>query len=146
MNTMAGLEGSCIERGIKLTAKRRAVLKAMAASGVHADVEQIYRCAGSLSPKISRGTVYRTLNILEEAGIIARHAFTERRVRYNDASTRHYHLIDTDSGRVTEFESTEIEKLIHRVAENMGFRLTALSLKVYGVIDEADEHEHAVEE
>jgi Fur family transcriptional regulator, ferric uptake regulator len=131
---MQDLEAKCLEHGLRMTAKRRAICRALAACGDHPDVEQIYLHASAIEPKISRGTVYRALNAMQEAGILARQSFGERRARYEEAAgASHHHLIDLESGKVIEFQSAEVEALNQRIAQELGYRLTTLKIELYGV-------------
>ncbi|HEY0184744.1 MAG TPA: Fur family transcriptional regulator [Rhodopila sp.] len=144
---MTEFEALCQQRGVRLTEKRRIICRAFAASGDHPDVEQIFERALALDPKISRGTVYRTMNTLQQAGLLSQRWFGERRARYEEARIEHHHLIDIASGRVLEFRSQEVEALNQRIARELGYRLTGLRVELYGVRDaDASEDEAAEDE
>jgi Fur family ferric uptake transcriptional regulator len=130
---MTALEALCQERGVRLTAKQRTICRALSESGDHPDVEQILARAVKIDPRISRGTVYRTMNTLRHAGVLFQRRFGERRARYEEAHAEHHHLIDTGSGVVIEFQSDEVEALNQRIARELGYRLTGLRVELYGV-------------
>ncbi len=132
---MTGLEALCQERGVRLTSKQRTICRALTESGDHPDVEQILARAIEIDPRISRGTVYRTMHTLRQAGVLFQRRFDERRARYEEAHADHHHLIDTGSGEVIEFRSDEIETLNRRIAQKLGYRLTGLRIELYGVPD-----------
>ncbi len=132
---MTALEALCQERGVRLTSKQRTICRALAESGDHPDVEQIFARAIEIDSRISRGTVYRTMNTLRHAGVLFQRRFGEGRARYEEAHADHHHLIDTGSGQVIEFRSDEIEALNQRIAQELGYRLTGLRVELYGVPD-----------
>lgn len=128
------IEMLCLEKGMKMTGQRRVIAAVLSEAHDHPDVEEVYRRAVKRDPKISIATVYRTVRLLEEASILARHDFGDGRSRYEEASEEHHdHLIDIQSGKVIEFTSTEIEALQERIAKEHGFRLVGHRLELYGV-------------
>src|SRR6267142_2933879 len=128
------IEKLCNERGLKMTDQRRVIARVLSDATDHPDVEQVYRRATAIDPRISISTVYRTVRLFEEANILARHDFRDGRARYEEVPTDHHdHLIDVQSGRVIEFNNEEIEKLQHAVAEKLGYRLIGHRLELYGV-------------
>ena len=124
----------CAARGLRMTEQRRVVAEVLDAATDHPDVEELYVRASARDPKISIATVYRTVNLFEEAGIIERLEFGDGRARYEDAERDHHdHLIDMTSGEVIEFVDPEIEALQERIAEKLGYRLMGHRLELYGV-------------
>ncbi len=135
------LEELCAVRGLRMTGQRRVIARILDESADHPDVEELYRRANALDPRISISTVYRTVKLLEDTGIIARHEFRDGRARYETVPDEHHdHLIDLKSGRVIEFHSPEIEALQERIARELGFRLVDHRLELYGVPLKKDEH------
>src|ERR1700732_3206357 len=117
------LEQLCLDKGLKMTEQRRVIARVLSDSADHPDVEQVYRRATEVDPRISIATVYRTVRLFEEANILARHDFGDRRARYEEMPTDHHdHLIDVQSGRVIEFRNEEIEKLPRDAAAGVGDR------------------------
>lgn len=134
MNSMDRIEKLCVARGLRMTDQRRVVARVLSAADDHPDVEELYRRAHEIDPHISIATVYRTVRLFEEAGVVERHDFGDGRSRYEEASEEHHdHLIDIQSGKVIEFTSTEIEALQERIAKEHGFRLVGHRLELYGV-------------
>jgi Fur family ferric uptake transcriptional regulator len=135
---MDRIEKLCAERGLRMTDQRRVVARVLGESHDHPDVEELYRRASAVDPNISIATVYRTVRLFEEAGVVEKHDFGDGRSRYEEAGEEHHdHLIDTRSGRVIEFFDEEIEKLKETIAERLGYRLIGHKLELYGVpIDE----------
>ena len=128
------LEEKCIEQGIRLTDHRRVILRVLANSQDHPDVEQVHDRVCQEDPSISMPTVYRTLKLLEEAGILEKHDFREGRARYEEAlSDHHDHLVDLRTGKVIEFQNDAIEKLQQEVARQLGYRLIDHRLELYGL-------------
>lgn len=128
------IEQMCIDKGMKMTDQRRVIAKVLSDATDHPDVEEVYRRATAIDPKISIATVYRTVRLLEEAQILARHDFGDGRARYEEIQDEHHdHLIDMKSGRVFEFHNEEIEELQRRIAEKLGYRLVGHRLELYGV-------------
>lgn len=131
---MDRIEKLCVERGMRMTDQRRVVARVLSQSQDHPDVEELYRRASAVDPHISIATVYRTVRLFEEAGVVEKHDFGDGRSRYEEASDDHHdHLIDTRSGEVIEFYDEEIEKLKTAIAERLGFRLIGHKLELYGV-------------
>ncbi|MBM3510347.1 MAG: transcriptional repressor [Alphaproteobacteria bacterium] len=127
------LEHLCSERGMKMTPQRRVVARVLSSASDHPNVEEVYRRAVEIDPKISIATVYRTVRLFEEVGILARHDFGGGKARYEEAQEEHHdHLIDLDSGRVIEFHDDEIEALQRKIAERLGFRLVGHRLELFG--------------
>lgn len=117
-----------------MTDQRRVVAQILSDAEDHPDVEELHRRAHAVDPKISIATVYRTVRLFEEAGILKRHDFGDGRARYEQAPDEHHdHLIDARSGKVIEFQSEEIEKLQDKIARKLGYRLVGHRLELYGV-------------
>lgn len=117
-----------------MTDQRRVIARVLSDSSDHPDVDQVYRRATEIDPRISIATVYRTLRLFEEANILERHDFGDGRARYEETRDGHHdHLIDLESGKVMEFQNDEIEALQQRVAEQLGFRLVEHRLELYAV-------------
>ena len=137
------LEKLCLEKGLRMTDQRRTIARVLSEALDHPDVDQVYRRASGIDPRISIATVYRTVRLFEEANILERHDFGDGRARYEEAPSEHHdHLIDVQSGRVIEFTSPEIEALQRKVAEQLGYRIVDHRLELYGVpIDSADANE-----
>ena len=134
------IEKLCIEKGMRMTDQRRVVARVLSLAHDHPDVEELYRRAHEADPHISIATVYRTVRLFEEAGIIARHDFQGGRSRYEEApDTHHDHLIDMKTGQVVEFMDEEIEALQAAIARRLGYRLIDHRLELYGVpLDESE--------
>ncbi|HEY4030096.1 MAG TPA: Fur family transcriptional regulator [Caulobacteraceae bacterium] len=131
---MDRIEKLCVDKGMRMTDQRRVVARVLSSAKDHPDVEELYRRAHAEDPHISIATVYRTVRLFEEAGIIERHDFRDGRSRYEEAPDVHHdHLIDMRSGRVIEFVDEEIETLQHAIARRLGFRLIDHRLELYGV-------------
>ncbi len=128
------LEALCIEKGLKMTGQRRVIAKVLSEADDHPDVEQVYRRAAAIDPRISIATVYRTVKLFEEANILTKLDFGDGRARYEEAPEEHHdHLIDVKSGRVIEFHNEEIERLQTEIARKLGFKLIGHRLELYGV-------------
>ncbi|WP_174803734.1 Fur family transcriptional regulator [Martelella limonii] len=128
------LEEICAERGMRMTEQRRVVARVLQEAEDHPDVEELHRRAVLVDQRISISTVYRTLKLFEDAGIIARHDFRDGRSRYETVPEEHHdHLIDLKTGVVIEFHSPEIEALQERIAREYGLRLVDHRLELYGV-------------
>ena len=131
---MDRIEQACVDKGLRMTDQRRVIARVLAGSQDHPDVEELYRRAVQVDPHISIATVYRTVRLFEEAGIIARHDFRDGRSRYEELPTRHHdHLIDMKTGAVMEFEDDEIERLQEIIAERLGYKLVDHRLELYCV-------------
>ena len=128
------IEAQCAAKGMRMTEQRRVIAQVLAQSVDHPDVEELYRRCAEIDPHISISTVYRTVKLFEDAGIIERHDFREGRARYEQISeTHHDHLIDLRSGKVIEFHSEEIERLQADIARRLGYRLVDHRLELYAV-------------
>jgi len=128
------LELLCAERGLKMTDQRRVIARVLSEAHDHPDVEAVHRRATAIDPNISIATVYRTVRLFQEAGILAKHDFGDGRARYEETPDEHHdHLIDIQSGKVVEFHNDEIEELQRRIAEKAGYRLVGHRLELYGV-------------
>lgn len=128
------IEQRCIDKGMKMTDQRRVIARVLSDSADHPDVEEVYRRATEIDPRISIATVYRTVRLFEEADILERHDFGDGRARYEESVDDHHdHLIDVQTGKVIEFTSPDIEALQRRIAETYGFRLVGHRLELYGV-------------
>ena len=127
------IESKCIMRGVRLTDQRKLVAKVMSESEDHPDVDELHKRVTKLDAKISIATVYRTVKLFEEAGIVAKHDFKGNKARYEHATTEHHdHLIDINTGEITEFVNEDIEKLQKQVAEKLGYKLVDHRLELYG--------------
>jgi len=128
------LEQLCVEKGMRMTEQRRVIARVLSDAHDHPDVEEVHRRAVKVDPRISIATVYRTVRMFEEAGILARHDFRDGRSRYEEASDDHHdHLIDLQSGKVIEFHDEAIERLQQEVARRLGYRLVDHRLELYAV-------------
>lgn len=128
------IENICVEKGMRMTDQRRIIARVLSDAKDHPDVEEVHRRASAIDSGISIATVYRTVRLFEEAGIIEKHDFRDGRARYEEASDDHHdHLIDMKTGRVLEFVDPEIERLQEEIARRMGYRLVAHRLELYGV-------------
>jgi Fur family transcriptional regulator, ferric uptake regulator len=133
-SVMDRIEKACAEKGMRMTDQRRVIARVLSAAKDHPDVEELHRRAVAIDSHISIATVYRTVRLFEEAGIIQRHDFQDGRSRYEEAPTEHHdHLIDVKSGRVVEFMDDEIEALQDAIARRLGYRLVGHKLELYGV-------------
>ena len=130
---MDRIEQACVDKGLRMTDQRRVIARVLGGAQDHPDVEELYRRAVAVDPHISIATVYRTVRLFEEAGIITRHDFRDGRSRYEEHPDRHHdHLIDMKSGKVVEFEDDEIERLQELIARKLGYRLVDHRLELYG--------------
>ena len=127
------IENKCIKKGVRLTDQRKLVAKIMSELNDHPDVDELHKRVSKLDSKISIATVYRTVKLFEEAGIIAKHDFKGNKARYEQATQEHHdHLIDINTGEITEFVNEDIEKLQKKVAEKLGYNLVDHRLELYG--------------
>jgi Fur family ferric uptake transcriptional regulator len=127
------IERLCVERGLKMTGQRRVIARVLSEASDHPDVEELYRRAGALDPRISIATVYRTVRLLEEKGILERRDFGGGRARYEPTEHgHHYHLIDVETGKVIEFADAEHERVMQAIAARLGFELVSLRLELFG--------------
>ncbi|MEL6547475.1 MAG: Fur family transcriptional regulator [Myxococcota bacterium] len=133
MDSPTRIEKICIERGLRMTDQRRVIARVVSSSDDHPDVDTVYRRSNDLDSRISIATVYRTLRLFEDAGILQRHDFGDGRARYEELVDRehHDHLIDVETGNVIEFHDEELEALKARVAERHGFELVDHRLELY---------------
>ena len=134
------IEQKCLEKGVKLTDQRKIIAKVMYESKVtygvsdHPDVDELYKRVKKIDSKISIATVYRTVKLFEEAGIVTKHDFKGGKARYEEINESHHdHLIDIKTGEIIEFVDNEIEKLQKKVAEKYGYELVDHKLELYGV-------------
>jgi len=127
------IEKKCTKRGVRLTGQRKLVAKVMSDSGDHPDVGELHQRVNKLDSKISIATVYRTVKLFEEAGIVSKHDFKGNKARYEQSPQEHHdHLIDINTGEITEFVNEEIEKLQKQVAKKLGYKLVDHRLELYG--------------
>src|SRR4051812_11682698 len=128
------LEKLCVDKGMRMTDQRRVIARVLSQSTDHPDVEELHRRAHTIDPHISIATVYRTVRLFEESGIIERHDFRDGRSRYEEAPDHHHdHLIDMKTGKVVEFMDEEIERLQNAIAERLGYKLVDHRLELYGM-------------
>jgi len=128
------IEHRCIDKGMKMTGQRRVIAQVLSEAQDHPDVEEVYRRATSIDPRISIATVYRTVRLFEENDILERHDFRDGRARYEEVSDDHHdHLIDLETGRVIEFRNTDIERLQEEIARTLGYELKGHRLELYGL-------------
>ena len=141
MGVLDRIEQLCVDKGMRMTDQRRVVARVLSNATDHPDVEELYRRSAAVDPNISIATVYRTVRLFEEAGIIARHEFRDGRSRYEEAPQDHHdHLIDMKTGKVIEFIDEEIEALQAAIARRLGYRLIDHRLELYGVpLDAAED-------
>lgn len=131
---MADLITRCVAKGLRMTEQRKIVAKVIAASNDHPDVEELYARAAKVDAKISLATVYRTVKLFEESGLLDKLEFGDGRARYEDKLREHHdHLIDVNSGKVIEFVDKDIEELQERIAARLGYRLIGHRLELLGV-------------
>jgi Fur family ferric uptake transcriptional regulator len=131
---MGELERACREQGLRMTGQRLTILRVLASAGDHPDVVELHRRVVEADPQIALSTVYRTLRLLNDKGLLARHAFRDGRSRYESADAEHHdHLINVRTGQVIEFRSEEIERLQAEIARRLGYRLVDHRLELYAV-------------
>ena len=134
MHQRIDLEQLCADKGLRITEQRRVIAKVLSDSDDHPDVEMLHERANKIDPGISIATVYRTVRLFEEAGILDRHDFGDGRARYEAAPEAHHdHLIDVESGKVVEFVDPELEALQKQIAEKLGYRLVDHRMELFGV-------------
>ena len=127
------IEDKCIEKGLRLTEQRRLIAQVMSKATDHPDVDELHKKVSKVDSKISIATVYRTVKLFEEAGIVSKHDFKGNKARYEEAPQEHHdHLIDVNTGEITEFVNEDIEKLQKEVAEKLGYKLVDHRLELYG--------------
>jgi Fur family transcriptional regulator, ferric uptake regulator len=128
------LEEQCAEKGMRMTDQRRIIAQVIEQADDHPDVEELYRRASARDPRISLSTVYRTLNLFEEAGLVTKHDFKDGRARFEPIPDEHHdHLIDIRSGKVIEFRNEEIEAIQEVIAKRLGYKLVDHRLELYAV-------------
>jgi len=134
MTNPIDIETMCAERGLRITEQRRVIARVLSESSDHPDVEKLHERASTIDAGISIATVYRTVRLFEEAGILERHDFGDGRARYEAAPEAHHdHLIDVESGKVMEFVDPELEALQRQIAERLGYRLVDHRMELFGV-------------
>ena len=134
MHRQIDIEQLCADKGLRITEQRRTIARVLGEAEDHPDVETLHERAAAVDPRISIATVYRTVRLFEEAGILERHEFGDGRSRYEAASDDHHdHLIDVETGQVIEFVDDELEMLQRRIAETLGYRLVDHRMELYGV-------------
>jgi Fur family ferric uptake transcriptional regulator len=134
MSGRIDIEALCAKQGLRITEQRRTIARVLSDSDDHPDVEELHRRAVRLDPGMSIATVYRTVRLFEEAGILERHDFRDGRSRYEPVPDEHHdHLIDIESGRVVEFHDAEVEALQKRIAARLGYRLVDHRMELYAV-------------
>ena len=128
------IEKLCVEKGLRMTEQRRIIARVLSQSSDHPDVEELHKRASALDKRISIATVYRTVHLLSESGIVERHDFRDGRSRYEELGTDHHdHLIDMRTGKVLEFSDPRIEELQREIAKQMGFELVDHRMELYGI-------------
>lgn len=134
MQSEATLEEQCAARGMRMTEQRRIIAQVIEQAKDHPDVEELYRRAAAIDPKISLSTVYRTVNLFEEAGLVTKHDFKDGRARFELIPDAHHdHLIDVRTGKVIEFRNEEIEAIQEVIAKRLGYKLVDHRLELYAV-------------
>ena len=134
------LEQLCADKGLRITEQRRVIARVLSDADDHPDAAMVHERANKIDPGISIATVYRTVRLFEEAGILDRHDFGDGRSRYEAAPEAHHdHLIDVETGKVVEFVDPELEALQKQIAEKLGYRLVDHRMELYGVRLERDE-------
>ena len=130
---MSKIEDRCKQRGVRLTDQRRLIAKVMSQSSDHPDVDELHKKISKIDERVSIATVYRTVKLFEESGIIEKHDFKGGKARYEQSPDIHHdHLIDVNTGEIVEFVDEEIEKLQNKVAEKLGYKLVDHRLELYG--------------
>lgn len=131
---MDRIEKICADKGMRMTEQRKVIARVISSSHDHPDVEELHRRAVAVDPGISIATVYRTVRLFEDSGILERHDFRDGRSRYEEAPEVHHdHLIDTKTGKVIEFVDPEIERLQQEIARRLGYKLVDHRLELYGI-------------
>ena len=130
---MNNIEEKCLARGVRLTEQRKIIAKIMSEAADHPDVDELHKRANKIDKRISIATVYRTVKLLEESGIVEKHDFKGGKARYEESPEEHHdHLIDINSGEIIEFVDKEIEELQIKVAQKLGYKLVDHKLELYG--------------
>lgn len=139
MHRKIDIEALCAEKGLRITEQRRVIARVLSEADDHPDVEALHERAAAVDSGISIATVYRTVRLFEEAGILERHDFGDGRARYEAAADEHHdHLIDVETGKVIEFVDEELEELQRQIAEKLGYRLVDHRMELYGVSNNRD--------
>ena len=139
MHRTIDIEQLCADKGLRITEQRKTIARVLGEAEDHPDVETLHARAAAVDPKISIATVYRTVRLFEEAGILERHEFGDGRSRYEAASEEHHdHLIDVETGQFIEFVDEDLEMLQRRIAEKLGYRLVDHRMELYGVTTDRD--------
>lgn len=134
MGTTIDVEALCLKKGLRITEQRRVIARVLSSVDDHPDVEALHRRVAAVDPRISIATVYRTVKLFEESGIIERHEFNGGRSRYETVQDEHHdHLINVETGQVIEFHDAELEALQTRIAARLGYRLVDHRMELYGV-------------
>ena len=134
MTRKIDVEALCADKGLRITEQRKVIARVLSEAEDHPDVEALHARAAAIDPGISIATVYRTVRLFEDAGILERHDFGDGRARYEAAAEEHHdHLIDVETGKVIEFVDAELEAMQRRIAEKLGFRLVDHRMELYGV-------------
>jgi Fur family ferric uptake transcriptional regulator len=134
MTRKIDVETLCADKGLRITEQRKVIARVLSEAEDHPDVEALHVRAAAIDPGISIATVYRTVRLFEDAGILERHDFGDGRARYEAAAEEHHdHLIDVETGKVIEFVDAELEAMQRRIAEKLGFRLVDHRMELYGV-------------
>ena len=127
------IQDQCIKKGVRLTEQRKIIARVMSESDDHPDVDELHKRVSKLDSKISIATVYRTVKLFEESGILSKHDFKGNKSRYEQAKDEHHdHLIDINTGEIKEFVDENIEELQKKVAEKLGYKLVDHRLELYG--------------
>ena len=130
---MNKIEDKCVAKGVRLTDQRKIIAEVMSASNDHPDVDELHKRVNKIDKKISIATVYRTVKLFEESGIVEKHDFKGGKARYEESPEEHHdHLIDINSGEIIEFVDKEIEILQNKVAKKLGYKLVDHKLELYG--------------
>ena len=130
---MNKIEEKCITKGVRLTDQRKIIAEVMSSSNDHPDVDELHKRVNKIDKKISIATVYRTVKLFEESGIVEKHDFKGGKARYEESPEEHHdHLIDINSGEIIEFVDKEIEILQNKVAKKLGYKLVDHKLELYG--------------
>ena len=139
---MGKLEDICVQKGMKMTGQRRIIARVLSEAEDHPDVEKVYQRAAEIDPKVSIATVYRTVRLFEEAGLVKRHDFGDGRSRYEEVSEDHHdYIVNVKSGEVIEFTNEQIEELQEKIAREHGMRLVGHRLELFCVSLESKEND-----
>ena len=132
---MNNIEKACIEKNLKLTSQRKIIAEVLSNSTDHPDVEELYFRANKIDSKISLATIYRTLNLFEQYGLIKKLEIGEGKARYEEfkKANEHFHLVDIETGNIVEFKNKDLEKLKEKIARELGYKLIDSKLELYGV-------------